>query len=1028
MSLELQQLLIDFRKKFKPSSGQGWNLCFSKPMADVYKEMMEQFDADASARDYRVRYRYRNPRPDEINDSCDVAGVMWCLFPTHFFKFQAALIESAFPNHIEDLAYSIFGCSELTILDIGAGVGTASLATIDFLHQWQQFLMEKGHAPHRMKVIVQPVENNPLKLPILREMLKKLTNCVPRYLLQVEVRDSIEKDYPDEACLTQIQNALKEVQQALEGGGFHLLLVMSNILTWIRDWKPSWYARLTRMIPPLSRLLTHSKLPNYLDQTVDLLNSLEFDAKTVVSVETEGKKSKLLREVEFAIQTLAVQVLDSERYTSSQMKVTFDNPPRSKWHELGKPPYTDTFNQGRCLSLVPSFRRQKLLHEVLLLHEDLSRDPLYLAWAKTRHWKSHNSISDEVEIKLFESDLEWKLWRFRQMAYSNTLQTEYNEYVIPYESPKSQDDTRCLSACRFEDEMLMLALTWVQKHDFERKFDLFEPSLFRYYGKVWVKPNKVCQISFANRISDQEDEFPYNYWLRAYQDFTGTVYWTLKRISNGEYQQLDIQRYYDGIRQDKLKSRLVEFLPDTEMRVRQMWEKHIERYCWSGTAPGRGIPQGHAISGLLSNVYLFPFDCAMWHDKGYWKGFFRYVDDMVGVYNADSDIKPRDAVESLLESEDYDLKIKEEKCTHGTAEDYFQRVFDDELRELAERTKDVSLPIYQLTTDGFKAFECDRWDFCLRYSKLLEMLGVFISPSYLLRKLHQQKRFVERAHRLLRREKQLDMPDFPSLEDNEELQKWAEYFRAQNADWCKEKELLADDLFKFCRKALEMYDNSDRDDEKKHWSRHVKFAMYRLTVFRHPEAPEIFAELLKSPWIISPRIAAILGLRRYGETAKLLEGLRNDFPLVRAKCAQELGHLLKDNSANPRLWKMAESGEEIERLAATEALLRINVYDDSDREALLRRIEQEDHPYVLKNLILMLPHAQIPNWETCARCASTRCPHQIVVDALSFVKSRPSDNLFSLAEVEPPFSKKTSYHDLQHDTVWNEIQPPHQRN
>lgn len=220
-----------------------------------------------------------------------------------------------------------------------------------------------------------------------------------------------------------------------------------------------------------------------------------------------------------------------------------------------------------------------------------------------------------------------------------------------------------------------------------------------------------------------------------------------------------------------------------------------------------------------------------------------------------------------------------------------------------------------------------------------------------------------------------------------------------------------------------MYYKSVGDDEKKHWSRHVKFATYRLTVFHHPEAPEIFTELLKSPWIISPRIAAILGLRRYGETARPLEELHSPFALVRAKCAQELGHLLKDNSANPRLWKMAESGEEIERLAVTEALLRINVYDDSDRKALLRRIEQEDHPYVLKNLILMLPHAQIPNWETYARCASARCTHQIVVDALTFVKSRPSDNLFSIPEVEPPFSKKTSYRDLEHDTVWNERQP-----
>ena len=112
---------------------------------------------------------------------------------------------------------------------------------------------------------------------------------------------------------------------------------------------------------------------------------------------------------------------------------------------------------------------------------------------------------------------------------------------------------------------------------------------------------------------------------------------------------------------------------------------------------------------------------------------------------------------------------------------------------------------------------------------------------------------------------------------------------------------------------------------------------------------------------------------------------------------------------------------EIERLAATESLLRIGTFSEPERELLLRCIATEDHPYVLKNLLLLLPRAEVRDWQTVAEGAALRCPHQIVVDSLCWVKSRPMDNVLALPDVEPPYSRQTRYPDLEFYAAYLEV-------
>jgi hypothetical protein len=358
MPTHLQDLLDDFRRRCISRSSQE-PLALPELAGSVYAEAMSHFDARLESKSYRTVYRNRKSRPDQIVNEVDLAGEMWSYFPTHFFKFRQTLAELTLPKAVEGLARSIFGCTRFTVLDIGAGVGTASLATIDLVHEWQGLLLSSGHAPALVRLTLQPVETNPLKLSTLKRMVETAARQVRPDSLRIDLRPPITIPYPEEACLRAVEGALAE-------GGPHLLVTLSNILTWIRDWRPPGQGHLARLWRWVMDALSTPKLPSYLLQTLVLLNELRFDLKTVTLVETEDAGGKLARDVDVAVAGLAARLAGVERNASGSGRITFINPPESKWRFLGysvSPPVS--FHRGLCEVRAPAFRRQQLLQEAL---------------------------------------------------------------------------------------------------------------------------------------------------------------------------------------------------------------------------------------------------------------------------------------------------------------------------------------------------------------------------------------------------------------------------------------------------------------------------------------------------------------------------------------------------------------------------------------------------------------------------------------------------------------------------------------
>jgi hypothetical protein len=182
MPAYLHDLFHAFRERLS-SRRTSDPIALSDLVTSVYADTMAHFDRQPGARLYRSEYVDRQPYPGETRNEMHLAGELWCYFTTHFFKVHQTLVELALPAGVEDLSRSIFGCSRLTILDVGAGVGTAALATIDVLHEWQRFLLTCGHVPAPVEVTVLPVEMNQLKLPVLTRMLSLAAEHHP-YILK----------------------------------------------------------------------------------------------------------------------------------------------------------------------------------------------------------------------------------------------------------------------------------------------------------------------------------------------------------------------------------------------------------------------------------------------------------------------------------------------------------------------------------------------------------------------------------------------------------------------------------------------------------------------------------------------------------------------------------------------------------------------------------------------------------------------------------------------------------------------------
>lgn len=979
--------------------GRSSRLRFSARMRAVYGRQLRRLDQDPAAWEFRRRYgdyQLRKANPDQIEDLADVAGELWQLFPTHFFKVQHAFLSCCLPSERRAVETTPFGCTTLHLLDVGAGVGTASLAVIDLLMSWQTASMQAGHAPAQIRVVVIPVEPNRLKIPVLRDMLSALESEQQTPLVQVSVAEPICHDFPQSQCT-------EAISTALNCGGYHLLVCLSNILSWVREWRPSLKERLGewwRRVKSFLRLPAGvGTWPDYLGPAAELLASLEFDHKTVVACETRGEE--LAQQVRLVYRCLRDN-LRAPAYATPPWRpsVRFENPPGSFWRRTRRN-YEVPYSCAQLTTEWPQFRDEPGFTDAF------ADDMLRVAWARTRWMGWRSFLTDEVEIKLFEASLAWRVDRLRRLAFSRALPDRGVPDRVCYDVPKAPADgapgyvSRTMTQCGFEESIALVALLQASRRVIEADMDDLGSG------------GPLARVSFGNRLNPRDDdEYLYSYFVRQHRAFLSAASSAARACPDGSVTRTDVLRYYDSVKLGTLHQRLDSLMGNERRRALRAWRAHL---LWRPSPTGidpdtmqpacdRGIPQGHPTSGALANVYLTELDQHM-RSLGRWRErFFRYVDDMVAISEA---VQAPEAAEQeisrFVSQPHLGLRLNAHKTLRIPCEG-FTSEYDARLHELSEGCHRLVRRTYRLPRTHLSAFRGNQWGFCRQYSRLLSRLGIRASPRHLVRKLQPELSWAVVLGAGPRRAygPPLRVPRLPADEEGDD--DWVRAVEERNHEWVDEREHIGASLAQLARASLEIVTSSAAQEtatDKNRAARALRFAAFRLTVIRSTDGGPVFRDLLSQPWLVNPRYTA-QGLAVHGCQDELIGGLEHSNETVAACCALAAGeHGLE--AARGKLWALATTGSHpLVRTIAVEALLRLQSWGTRERERLREAVRNEEHPAPLKSLVILGCAMGLSDITELGHEAFTRTSHQQVLDAWAYARRHTGENLLSVPDVPPP--------------------------
>lgn len=316
-----------------PTSERIWR--FSERMAAVYIQQMEQFDEDEEARQWHRLYSVNNmPEPSDTRCKTDVAAMMGFYSPTNFCKFQKLVTQQLLDWEAGQTQLNPYplGASRITILDLGAGVGIASLAVIDVLSTWADVVATLGYKQLGISLHIVAVEPDINKQGPRRAMLSSMSKLLDRHSVNVEQVTEVISPYPEPDCV-------KKMMDAAYGGSL-VICCMSNFLS-----SPSVSEEGTAESFSLQAGDQPTDPPNgeesaSFGQTAELLENAERYAEATARLLADIPfRNKLLLASELrqrgpAIRSFAASLHPSLELSVQWNRVRFYSPVGSYWHSL----------------------------------------------------------------------------------------------------------------------------------------------------------------------------------------------------------------------------------------------------------------------------------------------------------------------------------------------------------------------------------------------------------------------------------------------------------------------------------------------------------------------------------------------------------------------------------------------------------------------------------------------------------------------------------------------------------------------
>ncbi len=901
-------------------------MCLHPVVQEAYSEVHSWLEKRDDTTGYMSNYR---PNLKSMRMK-DIANQFALYFPTHHFKCRYAL------ENIISCNTFLGGLQQNTsivLIDIGCGAGAASAALISIFLK----LADKGRLPEQLQLAcigVDPAEN---VLGIYYQLLSQIQQQITSSPVNLEIRII---DKPVSESVTDLDEHLQILLRCWQQPALsHVFLVQSNVVSPLGSLYENRKCRRDRLnnlgIPPEVYIGDEEFGSREARSYLQLFRQIPIDNLYTLTVGTTDEKSiNRVREMGKSIKNIFVNHKVCPLDTDDRKSLRFTNPDDSYWKETKGNKLVDTEFSIDVRSVKNSqFAGDTHWHRIINI------DNLRLAWARVRLIRLREAISDEIEIRLFESDLDNTLQRLQRelILYSkNVAQTDDR---LQYLFPKGEEAVRPYVLPRLEEDIVSVAI-------------------IQELGGVAFGLHNRSYAYRPHNSFPRPTEYLYQYWFEAYRRFKDDIRIGVGLEGTCNILKADVEKYYTNINQKRLLDSVVRELRTQSDRVKWLLERfliaklHPEHHCTN-----HGLAQGSAGSGFYANTFLVPLDSSFGTGD---VRYYRYMDDIYFVVPKTQDLE---SVKTKMDEVLGDLGLKRnyKKTETYNSENYLELWdYDDELDYLSERYIYLTNCLWFLNPKYRHELKNNWWEFIKTYQKKLRSLNVYVEEDRLSRKLHQYL-----SNRKRRRDKssnQVKELNYPPLDANE----WTNCFKDMNVEWIHCRDNIRNKLICLLRASYNGISNAKTSEETQQAARRVRFCINRLTRLGFHNIEDLIIKTLReNPAVIrQPRVVfQSLGIQQYGKelqslldyyeassiqvapyyVALILEALR--FLQEIPDCMTEKIISIAINNSQPP----------IVRLKATETLLTTNCREVAEHtEAIQHLLRNEPTPRLRKNYKLLL--------------------------------------------------------------------------
>lgn len=848
--------------------------CFHPSIAEAYTAVHQWLDTINKAQGYKtIDPRGKWQKILQSEDLKSSAFQYYNLFPAHYFK--AAHILENIVNE-DRLTSWLRHKQKFCILDIGCGAGAGTAAVIESV----LILREQGKISNEINILAIGVDPNKFSILLYKKLMEKLQSSTVG-VLNIEFK-CVKSGFP-EATRGIIQNLKEALNISQLPCLSNILTIQLNVISPLSQAfrkEKDEYNELLEIDPEICDFLTevpdefgnaeaHAYKQILEDVPVDTMHVLTIATKNIekyvqVNTNSETALEERVREMSSTLRDVIGKRHTVEQLNNDNHEIFFENPDSSYWKDRNRD------KTGKPVRFYADFQTiwSADLEEDKEWNDVISLENLKSAWAKAHHNLLGESLIDEVELRLLESDsttLDARLHELREQLCAYDSELARTDEAISYRFPKSAHATRPRGLSRIEEEILSTAII----------------------QKLGDKVSQLRGNSYAYRISRQhgkDTEYLYENWFDLYKLYIKKARTSAQNHPNGCILKVDIESFYTRIFQDQLYEQVSRELTVSERIYWLIRLLHTKRL--DGHDLGCGITQGSIGSGFYANVYLTSIDKKFGSSNEWGVELHRYVDDMILIIPNPEDI---DKIEDVLRDElqKLGLNLNESKTERiYKISSFLEQSNEDEfLEKLSNRFNGIVNPLWILSSEHRATFASSFhnnelwWDGIARYQKCLEVISIFGSETYLSRKIYKylfskksRDRDISKQKEIFGLEGELKSIQPLNHDSSSAILQWAESFTNANNIWIGNKNKLRQELVELFKNSWKELCNSgdSNPNEIRKLERYIRFALYRLSVLGLEDILSTLIEILREAfWIIRDPINVLENLARQGYHAEI---------------------------------------------------------------------------------------------------------------------------------------------------------------